>query len=295
MRSPDFDVTKMQGLAEMIENYALRAHNCVPLNLSILAGVNKKSGPLTSEQTEQAHYACMIENLAIADWVSLHIGQCERISSYSMGLFSALIYSKALDFESTFRLVHSICDLVSDQYGGEEWSVGAVIDYPKENLLDLISRQETSLEITDYYGHNTILVTGPTKNVNIILDQALDNGAKMIRLIPLTAPYHTSRLLPIQAQLAPIVNKLAIEKPQWPILSSLNQNWLLKAEDVREEIHHNATASMNWLATMQKIASLKPDTIVECGASNSLSNMAREMLPDAWVCLDFQNLPSSRG
>jgi malonyl CoA-acyl carrier protein transacylase len=289
MRSPDFDITKIDGLSEMVGSAIKRAQNCVPLDLGLLENVNKKSGPLTPEQTEQAHYACMIENLAIADWASQNIGQCDRISSYSMGLFSAMIYAKALEFEATFELVHSICNLVHSQLGGEAWSVGAVIDFPKESLLNLISAQNTSLEITDYFGPHTILFTGPSKNVKEILDQALNDGAKMTRLIPLTAPFHTSRLESIQEQLDPLVRKLKIQKPMWPILSSLNQTWLLNADDIGNELHNNVTAPMNWFSTMQKIEALGTDTIVECGASIGLTDMARSMLPDSWTCLDFQS------
>jgi len=292
MRSPDFDAAKINGLSQIIEHYFQRAQNCVPLNLSLLENVSKSSSPLTQEQTEQAHYACMIENLAVADWVSQNIGQCDRISSYSMGLFSALIYSKALEFEPTFKLVHSICNLVHSQLGSQAWSVGAVIDFPKERLLELMSAQNASLEITDYYGPHTILFTGPSKNVKEVLDQALSDGANMTRLIPLTAPFHTSRLDDIQTQLEPLVQQLKIQNPMWPILSSLNQKWLLQAEDIRVELHNNVTAPMNWFSTVQEIEALGSDTIAECGASIGLSDMVRSMLPESWNCLDFQNFAS---
>lgn len=292
MRSREFDVSKVPGLYGIYQRWFNRAKNCVPLNLALIESPHKSSSSHV-QITEQAHYACIIENLAVAEWVTERMGGCDRASSYSMGLFSALVHSNSLEFETIMSLVQSICNKAHDALKETPWAVGAVIEFPLKKLQVAMKDVDESLEITDFYGPNTILFTGLSSSVKAVLDRTLVEGASLTRLIPLTAPFHTTTLLKISPEIDRLVGALDIRVPDWPILSSLSQKWLTSVEDVRTEIRNNISTPMNWNLTMQKIAELESGTIVECGASIALTDLAKQMLSTDWKCIDFRDFEKS--
>lgn len=294
MRSPEFEISKISGLSEIYQKWFDRAKNCIPLNLALIN--DSQNGTATHAQvTEQAHYACIIENLSIAEWVTKNLGQCSCASSYSMGLFSALVHSNSLDFESVMKLVQSICNQAHEALKETPWAVGAVIEFPLVKLQAAMSHIDKTLEITDFYGPHAILFTGLSSSVKTVLDRALEDGASLTRLIPLTAPFHTTSLLKINPELDRLVNALDVKAPDWPILSSLSQNWLTTPDQICAEIRSNISAPMNWNLTMQKIADLKLDMVVECGASVALTDLAKQMLSSEWKCVDFREFEKSNG
>ncbi|MBU3576063.1 hypothetical protein [Polynucleobacter sp. UK-Mo-2m-Kol15] len=288
MRSPEFDISKISGLSDIYQLWLERAKKCAPLNLALLDDPRNNSAS-HAHITEQAHYACIIENVSMAQWVTENLGKCDRASSYSMGFFSALVHSNALDFESTMRLVQSICNQAHEALKETPWAVGAVVEFPVEKLNVIMSDVDSTLEITDFYGPHTILFTGLASSVKVVLDRSLEEGATLTRLIPLTAPFHTTTLLKISPELNRLVSTLDVRTPSWPILSSLSQKWLTTADDICAEIRSNIAAPMNWNLTMKKIAILDSGTIVECGASVGLTDLAKQMLSSQWKCLDFKD------
>lgn len=292
MRYPEFEISKIPGLSEIYQKWFNRAKNCVPLNLALLDDP-RNSTASHAQITEQAHYACIIENVSVAQWVTEKIGKCDRASSYSMGFFSALVHSNALDFESTMRLVQSIYNQALEASKETSWATGAVIEFPLEKLQAAMSDVDKTLEITDFYGPHTILFTGLSSSVKAVLDRSLEEGASLTRLIPLIAPFHTTALLKISPELDRLVDALDMKAPDWPILSSLTQKWLTTSEDINAEIRSNIFAPMNWNLAMQKIADLDGGTIVECGASVGLTELAKQMLSSKWKCIDFRDFEKS--
>lgn len=288
MRFPDFNIASIQGLDAIYQKWIDRAREFIPLDLELLDKSDNSKVPF-HKVTEQAHYACVIENISVAEWVTAKFGVCSHACSYSMGLFSALIFSEALDFASTLKLVQEICNLTYKASKDTSWSAGAVIQFPLEGLKEIISEIDQSLEITDIYGPHTILFTGKFNSVKTVLDRCLKEGASATRMIPLTAPFHTTILKKVSPDLDRLIDGLSIKSPKWPILSSINQNWLTTPNDVQIELRKNVWAPMNWQLTMEKFVNLNDELIIECGASFNLSELARPALGPKKRCLDFRD------
>jgi [acyl-carrier-protein] S-malonyltransferase len=288
MRSTEFQIAKIPGLAEIYEAFLEKAKRVVPIDLNALHVPQENPG-ISLANTEQAHYACMLESLSIAEWAERHLGPCTQSSSYSMGLFSALVHAKAIELDSVLNLVRSICFHAHQIQNDKSWSTGAIIQFPEDTLERLIAEHAPDLEITDFFDAYTVLITGITSSVKKILDLALAEGALLTRLIPLSAPFHTSHLSSIEPTIADLIGQSQFSAPQWPILSSITQRQLLSADDIRAEICQNIFRPMNWRATMQTLASTAGQTTVECGASHTLSDTLRATAPTFWSSFDFKN------
>lgn len=288
MRSSEFNVDNIPGLREIRDQWFARAAKVVPVDLAALSMFPDNS-PVSVHNTEQAHYSSMIENLSVAQWANNKLGPCTYSSSYSMGLFSALVHSGAIEFEASLQLVKSVWDEAMHFSQDGVWAVGAVIDFPEARLSELIQDQSAFLEITDTYGIGTLLFTGEHAAVKAVLDLALIEGAAATRLIPLSAPFHTSKLRGIEPKISALIEQIRFSNPNWPILSSLDQSWIRTCDDVRFELCRNISAPMNWLGTIGKLADTGVGTMIECGASFSLTELAKQSFPDSFQYFNYRN------
>lgn len=124
-----------------------------------------------------------------------------------------------------------------------------------------------------------------------VLDRALAR-ASSTRLIPVTAPFHTTGLQVIE----PVLLRHWIActyKTSWLILSSITQEMLVTESDVRNEICRNVSRPMNWFATLKAALSLQQDGMVESGASFTLTELARDLFPDTCTYRDFRDLQAA--
>lgn len=289
MRSSEFDVSKILGLKPIYEKYKKRAENCIPLNLGILEGATNSS-LANFEAAEQAHYACITENVTMAEWVSKNIAKCDHAVTYSHGTFSALVHLEALDFESVLKLIQAIFNQALKPYSQTPWALGAVVGLSAENLKGLFLKVDKDLEITDFYGPHAILFSGLAGSVKKVLDLAIEQGSPLTRLVPLCAPFHTSKLLEITPIMDKLLQSFQFKAPTVPLFSSVTHEWLTTADELRSEICNNISSPLNLNLTFEKISECKPSTLIECGSSFSLTDIVRPMLPKEWKCLDFRDL-----
>jgi hypothetical protein len=86
MRAQEFDPGSLPGLTALLKEFTQRAARVVSLEANALSTFCADDRDGSEHLTIQAHYACIIESVAIARWMTTRLGPCDLISAYSMGL-----------------------------------------------------------------------------------------------------------------------------------------------------------------------------------------------------------------
>lgn len=295
MRASEFDESQLPGFREVREYWTSEAAKVVALDFACLNAGHPQDREGARHFTLQAHYACIVESVAMAQWLGDKVGPPAFATAYSMGLFAAVAHAGAIEFPSVLELARDVCMAAHQSASQQAWAIGAAVDFPERRLRELMAESAPDLEVTDLYGANTVLYTGPSEPVKAVLDRALAEGASATRLIPVTAPFHTSGLLIIEPILAEVLSRTRLRAPAWPILSSITQELLVTAEDIHAEICRNVSRPMNWFATLKKALSLDGGHMVESGASFTLTELARNLFPDTGNYRDFRDFQVSHG
>lgn len=293
MRAAEFDENRLIGLREMRELWTAKAADVVALDFACLLSAPPQTSADALHFTLQAQYACIIESVSMAQWLEAMVGPCTCSVAYSMGLFSAMAHAGALSFPSALEIARDVCTAAHESAQAHTWAIGAAVDFPLARTRELMQEASPDLEVTDLYGANTVLFTGHRDPVIQVLDRALAEGASSTRLIPVTAPFHTTGLQVIEPVIAAALDRLHLQKPSWPILSSITQEMLVTESDVRNEICRNVSRPMNWFATLKAALSLQQDGMVESGASFTLTELARDLFPDTCTYRDFRDLQAA--
>jgi len=288
MRTPEFHSARLPGLSPVLERWTARAAAVVDLSPQVFAVPHPSVLHESGAETLQAHYATIIEGVAMAEWSLAHLSAPVVVTGYSMGLYSALAFTGSLPFDEVLTLITEVCDAAHRHTPAGEWAVGAVVGLAPDMVQDLAGTH--GLEVTDRYGATTWLLTGRKAQVGQALDDALQRGAPATRLLPLTAPFHATALAGISPALASAVAARTWSDPRVPILSTTTRQSLRRAADVREEVVRNASHAMDWHGTLQQLATFGVRVCVDCGASTSLAATVREDWALQYHGHDFHSL-----
>jgi [acyl-carrier-protein] S-malonyltransferase len=289
MRSEAFAAAGLPGLQQRLDALLRRAGEAVDFRPEVLSEPPPQDRAGAEHWTVQAHYGCIVENVALAEWLTQAVGACTLGCAYSMGLFAAAAHAGALRLEEALQLARDVCQAAHEGAPAGPWFIGAVVDFPHDRLRALVAASDEPLEVTDCYGPHSLLFTGRRDAVKAVLDQALAEGAPVTRLIPVTAPFHTRHLLAIEPRLLQLLAALDVRAPAFPILSSITQELLTTAEDVRAEFARNISRPMDWTATMRRLVQLGEPAAVEAGASTTLTELGRDAFPGCSY-RDFRDL-----
>jgi [acyl-carrier-protein] S-malonyltransferase len=194
-----------------------------------------------------------------------------------MGLFAALYKSGAVAFEDGLHLLRGTCNAAHSSLAGDEYGMAVVVGLTPQEMRSIICDGGLRVEVGDVCGPRVVIGSGRRSDLARLLEAAEAAGSLQARLLPVTAPFHTSLLRAGEPQIRACLDRIQIAPPTYPIVSCVDQNVLTCAEAVREEAAANLWRPMRWYDTMLRLVGLGVGVFVECGPSESLCNLARNV------------------
>ncbi len=280
MRDPEFDLEQHQGLSGPLRGLAERAAAVIDLQPSAFDRSPEALVGIGLEGALQAHYGCFIENVACAEWLESSRGPASIAAGYSMGMFPALAHLQAITFEDGLRLMRDICTCIHEGVEGTDFATGAVIGLGEATLQGLLPPE---VEVTDVYSSETLLVAGPRAAVATLLISCEEAGALETKLIPVSAPFHSTALRFLEDDFFGIVDQVEVGPPRVPLVSAGTQRQLATPAEIREELGRNASRPMRWFSTVQTLVDTGVERFFECGASPRLTRMTQREFPELSV------------
>lgn len=287
MRREEYRLDVLPGFTDILQPLARRASAVVEITPRTFDFPDRSTPPSGLPATLQAHYACYIEGVAIAQWLEPRVGACDSAAGYSMGVFAALSHAGAISFEDGLLLMHGLCVAVHDAVPVGAYAMGAVDPLPPETVAAIASPYP-KVEIIDIYGAGTTIVSGLEAEVAAVLDECARQGATYTRVTPATAPYHSSALSAVRPILEEQLRSAELSSPRCRVISALTQLPVTGPDDVRGEIASNVTRGMSWYGTMRFLLTSGMTVLCEVGASAALTNMAKRDVPGAYRIHDFR-------
>ena len=225
----------------------------------------------------QDHYVCYVDSCAIGSLLKKRKLSCDYVAGYSMGLLAALYHSSALSFEDGLRLLHHACTFAHEALEVGKYGMGVVVGLTAEEVGALIAGNCPEVEVTDVCSPRVVIASGKRSDLEKLLAVSEMEGSLQSKLLPVSAPFHSSLLRPVEGKIRDLLKDIEIHSPACGIISSVHQKALSSVEDVREEIAGNVSHPIHWLNTMTKLLELGVDLFVECGMSESLFRLARNL------------------
>ena len=232
---------------------------------------------------------------SLAIW-KLFVSKCpscipDYLAGHSLGEYSALTAANAFTLTEVVGLVRYRADIMQSITSPGDCGMAAVIGLNLEliqsickEVNDMVLLSEVKqdfpkiVEVANINSDKQIVLSGAKEALAATIEK-LSKLGKKVRIVelPVSAPFHSSILMPIESLLAKKLELLNIHKPQIPTLGNYHAEVYGSVEEIRSILPKQAHSVVQWKASIDKMLQTGVTVFVECGPGKVLSGLIRQI------------------
>jgi len=202
-------------------------------------------------------------------------------AGHSLGEYSALVSSGALEFDDAIYLLHERGKAMQESVPVGEGSMMAVLG------LDLITlNQELSIfkknhngicEVANDNADGQVIISGE-KNIVFLFKNYLKE--KKIKSIPLkvSAPFHCSLMKPAADIMLEKISKIEFKDPLIPIIYNVTARPKKETEEIKKLLIDQIVSTVRWRETIINMSKSGISNFIEVGPGKVLSGMVKRTI-----------------
>ena len=229
-------------------------------------------------QTEYTQPAILTVSVAFWRLLKEKGLQADALAGLSLGEYSALVASGALDFQTAVALVQKRGQFMANAAPQGVGKMVAVMNTPAETI-EAICQEASQVGIVSPANYNTpqqIVIGGEVAAVDQAVQLLQEAGAK--RMIPLnvSGPFHTKLLEPASQQLAQELAKIEIKDLQVPVISNTTAK-PMKQEQVKELLEKQVKSPVRFYESIEQLKQMGIEQMIEIGPGKVLTGFLKKI------------------
>ena len=197
------------------------------------------------------------------------------LAGHSLGEYSALVASNAIDLHSALKLVYKRGKFMSESKNG---SMMAVMGATLENILnvcDQINKEENeNISAANLNSPNQIVLGGLESSVDIAAIKLKELGAKRCIKLKVATASHCKLLDDASKKLENELNLTEFIEPEIDVIQNINASISSDTIHIKQNLVNQLTSPVQWIDTMNQI-NQHQGIIIECGPGKVLSGLAK--------------------
>lgn len=207
------------------------------------------------------------------------------VAGHSLGEYSALVAAGSLSLADAVRLVHMRGKFMQDAVPAGLGAMAAIIGLSSDDVA-AVCREAAGAEIVsaaNLNGAGQVVIAGHRDAVERAAAAAKAKGAKLVKMLAVSAPFHCALMQPAAERLASELARVEVKAPAVPVVTNVEAKPNQDAARVKDLLARQVTAPVRWEESVQCLAGLGVNAVVEVGAGNVLGGLVRRIAPDIAV------------
>lgn len=212
-------------------------------------------------------------------WKELGGADPALMAGHSLGEFSALVCSGVISFEEGVALVRNRGAYMQTAVPVGVGAMAAIIgldDAGVEAACASVAGDECVVPV-NYNSPGQVVIAGHADAVAKAIDACKAAGAKRGMPLPVSAPFHTPLMQPAGEKLAIDINALTFNAPAIPIVHNVHAKTEADPAAIKALMIKQIAAPVLWTSSIETMVAAGIDTVIECGAGNVASGLARRV------------------
>ena len=203
-------------------------------------------------------------------------------AGHSLGEYSALVAAGALAFEDALPLVRlravAMQDAVPEGTGGIAALVGLADD--KVAVVCAEAAQGEVLEPANLNSPGQVVIAGHRGAVERGMAAARAHGAKIAKMLPMSAPSHCSLMKPAAERLRVRLAATAVRAPAVPVVQNADVAAFDDPARIRQALVEQLYRPVRWVETVRHLQANGVTRIVECAPGKVLAGLLKRTVDD---------------
>ncbi len=198
----------------------------------------------------------------------------DYVAGHSMGQYSALCAVDSVCLSDTVRVLKER-SLHTMSVTGHENGMICIVGLDKQQIDKLVDSVQTKgfAAVANYNSYNQFVISGENKVLNLLLDKARFEGAKLAKRLDVSIPAHCKLMKPVQKLMRDSLKKIVIKSPKIPLFSNETANLISNPERIKDALVNQICNGVNWVGIMNKFPEYNIVRAYELGPGKVLSGL----------------------
>jgi [acyl-carrier-protein] S-malonyltransferase len=207
------------------------------------------------------------------------------VAGHSLGEYSALVASGVLTLTQATPLVRFRAQAMQDAVPVGVGAMAAILGMEATKVIEgcaeaVRSFGPSSVEVVEAVNFNDAgqtVIAGSKAAVDKACEVLKANGAKRALPLSVSAPFHSSLMMPAAEKLKEKLATTVLAAPQIPLINNIDVAVETDPDRIRDALYRQAFGPVRWVECVQAIKARGVHTLVECGPGKVLAGMVKRI------------------
>ncbi len=234
-------------------------------------------------RTQNTQPAILTVSIAIADQLRARGVDAQLAAGHSLGEYSALVYAGSLAFADAVRLVHLRGKFMQEAVPEGVGAMAAIIGLDASTVADTCREaspdESDACQPANFNGAGQVVIAGHKGAVERAMALAKQKGAKMVKALAVSAPFHSALMAPAAENLRAELERVKVAPLAVPVVANVTAEPNQDAARVKELLFQQVTGSVRWEESVQRLVAMGVDEAFEVGPGNVLAGLIKRIAP----------------
>lgn len=229
-------------------------------------------------KTQNTQIAVLTMSLAILKLLEKKEINAEISAGLSLGEYTALIYSKCISFEDGVELVKKRGEYMQNLLPKGDWAMAAILGLEDEKVEEVCKKVVDGFVVpVNYNTQGQVVISGEKTAVEQAEIIAKEMGAKKVRILKTSGPFHTKKLIEASNALRKDLEKININKFKTKVVKNINGDIYKDEENIKDILAEHMISPVKFSKCLETMLKMGIDTFVEIGPGKTLSGFVKRI------------------
>lgn len=230
-------------------------------------------------KTENAQPALLLNSVAIQEVLKQEGITPDMAAGHSLGEYSALVASGALEPIEAVKLVHMRGKLMEEAYPTGKGTMAAVLGLSQEEIASVLEGfdDEDAVDLANINCPGQIVISGTKGGVEKASDKLSEAGAKRVLPLNVSGPFHSRLMKPASEDFAKHLSEVNVNQADIPVYANVTAEPVQQAGRIEELLVEQLYSPVRFQEILEAFVEKDVDAIVEIGHGKVLSGLVRKV------------------
>ncbi len=203
----------------------------------------------------------------------------EWMAGHSLGEYSALVCSGAMDFADAIQLVTKRGELMQEAVPAGVGAMAAIIGLDDARVEEACAAAagDQVVSAVNFNSPGQVVIAGHAEAVERAGEACKEAGAKRALPLPVSVPSHCALMQPAAEKLAVELGKITLRTPNVPVVNNVDVKVEREADAIRDALVRQLYSPIRWTETVQQLAEQGVTELYEIGPGKVLSGLTKRI------------------